>query len=38
MSVILQETVQTGLIDLAGYVMLVGGLALTALWLRSLYR
>jgi len=38
MSVILQEGVQTGLVDAAGYVVLVSGLALTVLWLKSLYR
>lgn len=38
MSVLLQEGVQTGLIDAAGYAVLVGGVVLTALWLKSLYR
>jgi len=38
MSVLLQEGVQTGLVDAAGYVVLFGGILLTALWLKSLYR
>jgi hypothetical protein len=32
MSVVLQEGVQTGLIDAAGWAILVGGLLFTALW------
>ena len=34
----LQEGVQAGLINAAGFVMLLGGLLLTALWWKSLYR
>ena len=34
----LQQGVQDGLINGAGYLILVGGIALTALWVRSLYR
>jgi hypothetical protein len=37
-SVVLQEGVQTGLIDAAGWVLLVGGLLFTALWLWQLTR
>ncbi len=38
MYVILQEGVQAGVVDLAGYVIGIGGLALTAAWLSYLYR
>ena len=38
MNLLLQETVVPGLVDAAGWVMLVGGLLFTALWLRYLYR
>jgi hypothetical protein len=38
MPVPLQEGVQEVVIDGAGWALLVGGIALTALWLRSLYR
>jgi hypothetical protein len=38
MNVVLQEGVQTGLIDTAGWVVLVGGLLFTALWLKWLGR
>lgn len=38
MNVVLQEGVQTGLIDAAGWVILVGGAVLTALWLKWLGR
>lgn len=34
----LQEGVQTGLINASGFVVLLGGLLLTALWWKSLYR
>ncbi len=34
----LQEGVQGGLINLAGSVMLLGGLLLTAIWWKVLYR
>ncbi len=34
----LQEGVQTGLINVAGYVILLGGLALAAIWWKVLYR
>lgn len=34
----LQEGVQTGLINVAGFVILLGGLLATALWLNHLYR
>lgn len=34
----LQEGVQAGLINVAGYVLLLGGLFLTAVWWRVLYR
>ncbi|WP_268895805.1 hypothetical protein [Halosimplex salinum] len=32
------EAVQGGLINTAGFVLLLGGLALTALWWKVLYR
>jgi len=32
------EAVQVGLINAAGAVLLIGGLLLTALWLKYLYR
>ncbi len=35
---LLQAGVQTGIINLAGAVLTVGGLALTAAWLLYLYR
>lgn len=38
MSVVLQEGVQAGLINAAGWVLLLGGLLVTALWLHWLYR
>jgi hypothetical protein len=38
MPLLLQETGMPGLVDAAGWVMLVGGLLFTALWLRYLYR
>lgn len=38
MNVVLQEGVRTGLIDAAGWVILLGGLAVTALWLKWLGR
>ena len=42
MSVILSQAggagVQGGLIDAAGWVILLGGIVLTVLWLRHLYR
>jgi hypothetical protein len=38
MSVLLQETVVPGLVNAAGWVILLGGVLLTALWLRWLYR
>ncbi len=38
MYVILQEGVQTGVVDAAGYVITLGGLALTAAWLAYLTR
>mgnify|MGYP000518941933 FL=1 len=38
MYVPLQEGVQPGLINAAGFVILVGGLLLTAFWLNRLYR
>jgi hypothetical protein len=38
MFVPLQEAVQPGIIDAAGWIVGVGGLAATALWLNSLYR
>jgi hypothetical protein len=38
MSVLLQETVVPGLVDAAGWVVLVGGVLLTVLWLHRLYR
>ncbi len=34
----LQEGVQGGLVNLAGYVLLFGGLLLTAIWWKVLYR
>jgi hypothetical protein len=38
MSVLLQETVVPELVNGAGWVVLLGGILLTALWLRTLYR
>jgi hypothetical protein len=38
MDYLLQETVVPELVSAAGWVVLLGGLALTALWLRYLYR
>ena len=41
MNVLLQESaeaVQGGLINVSGFVILLGGLLLTALWLTTLYR
>jgi hypothetical protein len=38
MNLLLQETGMPGLVDAAGWVMLLGGLLFTALWLRYLYR
>ena len=38
MSVLLQETVVPELVNGAGWVVLLGGVLLTALWLRTLYR
>jgi hypothetical protein len=38
MNYLLQETVVPELVSAAGWVVLLGGLALTALWLRALYR
>ena len=38
MHLLLQETGMPGLVDAAGWVMLVSGLLFTALWLRYLYR
>lgn len=38
MIVPLQETVQPGVINAAGYALTVGGILATALWLRALYR
>ena len=35
---VLQEHVNAGLVDLAGWALLFGGVVVTALWLRSLYR
>lgn len=34
----LQETVNAGVIQIAGLVVGLGGIALTALWLRGLWR
>ena len=33
-----EVTVQTGVIDAAGWVIALGGLLLTVFWLRSLFR
>ncbi len=38
MFVPLQETVQPGVIDAAGYVVTLGGILATALWLKFLAR
>ncbi len=38
MYVLLQEGVQTGIIDVAGWIIGLGGLALTAAWLFYLTR
>jgi len=38
MNVVLQESVQTGLIDAAGWVILLGGIACTVLWMLWLVR
>jgi hypothetical protein len=38
MNPVLQEGVQTGLIDAAGWVILLGGIVFTALWLKWLTR
>jgi hypothetical protein len=36
--IVLQEGVQPAVIDGAGWALLLGGAALTLLWLRALYR
>ena len=36
--VVLQEGVQPAVIDSAGWALLLGGIALTLLWWRALYR
>jgi polynucleotide 5'-kinase involved in rRNA processing len=38
MITVLQETVQPGVVDLAGWIVGLGGLALVVLWLDYLYR
>lgn len=38
MNVVLQEGVQEGLVDAGGWIVLIGGLLLTALWLKWVYR
>lgn len=38
MSVVLQSGVQTGIINASGAVITLGGLFLTLLWMRYLYR
>jgi len=38
MFVPLQETVQPGIIDAAGYLVTIGGIVATALWLKFLGR
>ena len=38
MNVVLQETVNAGAIDASGWIIGIGGILLTALWLHYLYR
>jgi len=38
MIVPLQETVQPGVINVAGFALTIGGIVATALWLKVLYR